>query len=360
MQIKIFTAPRLHEALALVRQGLGADAVVLDRMEGVDEKGNRVWHVHAALDTETSNRHKNDTKKKEHAQSDSDISHVKKMEASMQRLERIVEGLGRKEAESLRHAMSDKSTQMAFDKLVDLGVAPSYAFDLAEDYVAHKPMGASMLHWGERIDPKQKRVVMLLAGPSGAGKTLLAAKLATHYSMRGIRVGLLTTDVNRMGGSEVLKSYADVLGAPFARIRQIKDVTKAMEVTESAQLLLVDTEGWNIHQASSLRQQSEIWDAITCTDRILVMPANMDETDGIGFLSVAESMGIDRLAFTKLDETSRPGKVVNWAMASGLKLSYGGFGTDVAGQMGWLTAQALTSFLDHKHQHSQPKHAAVE
>ena len=358
MQIKIFTASRLHEALALVRQGLGPDAVVLDRMEGVDEKGERVWHVHAALDTEESNRHKNDTIKKETTKDSSDTSHVQKMEASMQRLERIVEGLGRKEAESLRHAMSDKATQEAFDQLVSIGVAPSYAFDLAEDYAGHKPMGASMLHWGERLDPKNKRVVMLLAGPSGAGKTLLAAKLATHYSLRGIRVGLLTTDVNRMGGSEALQSYADVLGAPFARVRQISDVPKAMEMMDSAQLLLVDSEGWNIHRSSGLKKQSELWDAMACTDRILVMPANMDESDGMALLAAAESMNVDKLAFTKLDETTRPGKVVNWAMASGLKLSYGGFGTDIAGQMGWLTAQALTSFLEHKNQHMKSKHIA--
>jgi len=344
MQIKIFTAPRLHEALALVRQKLGPDAIVLDRMESVDGSGQKVWHVHAALDAEEVTRQKNDSTQK--AKPEVQTTHIHKMEASMHRLERIVEGLGRKEEENLRHAMPNKVTQTAFDHLVTLGVAPSYAFDLAEDYASHEPTGASMLHWGERIKPNNKPVVMLLAGPSGAGKTLLAAKLATYYSMRGVRVGLLSTDVDRMGGSDVLKAYADILGVPFVTLRGEGDVSTALKATNSAQLLLVDSEGWNIHRLSKMKKQSVVWDALHCTHRVLVMPANMDESDGMELLLAAEAFQMSEIAFTKLDETSRPGKIINWAMASKFRLSYGVFGSEVPGQMGWLTPKALTALLE--------------
>jgi len=344
MQIKIFTAPRLHEALALVRQGLGPDAIVLDRMEGVDSEGKKVWHVHAALDDEEPVRQKNDKAKASKPEPQTAPIHT--MEASMHRLERIVEGLGRKEEENLRHAMPDKHTQEAFDHLVLLGIAPAYAFDLAEDYAGHQPVGASMLHWGERIKPRDNPVVMLLAGPSGGGKTLLAAKLATYYSMRGVRVGLMSTDVDRMGGSDVLKSYADILGVPFATLRGVDDVPEALDVTNSAQLLLVDSEGWNVHRASKMKKQSLVWDALHCTHRVLVIPANMDESDGMELLVAAEGFQMSEIAFTKLDETSRPGKLINWAMASKFRLSYGVFGTEVPGQMGWLSPKALTALLE--------------
>ena len=301
MQIKIFTAPRLHEELALVRQGLGPDAIVLDRMEGGDGEGSKVWHVHAALDDEEPVRQKND--KAQEPAPEVQTTHIHKMEASMHRLERIVEGLGRKEEENLRDAMSDEATQAAFDHLVSLGVAPSYAFDLAEGYASHEPVGASMLPWGERIKPRDKPVVMLLAGPSGAGKTLLAAKLATHYSMRGVLVGFLSSDVDRMGGSDVLKAYADVLGVPFATLRGVGDVPAALKATDSAHLLLVDSEGWNVHRLSKMKKQSEVWDALHCTHRVLVVPANMDESDGMELLLAAEAFQMSEIAFTKLDET---------------------------------------------------------
>jgi len=351
MQVRVFSASRLHEALALVRKELGPDAVVMDHMEGVDAEGNKLWHVHAALDSHPSSHIAQVPQSRATGQASTETSvDVSKVEASMQRLERIVEGLGKKETESLRKTMDDKPTQEAFDHLVKLGVASVYAFDLAHTYANHLPIGVSTLRWAARITPRKTPVVMLLAGPSGAGKTLLAAKLATHYSMRGVRVGLMTTDTARMGGSDTLRAYAGVLGAPFALLRSQDDVPEALASMSTAQLMLIDTEGLNIQRISGCRKQFELWNQLPCTHRILVMPANMDEQDGMALLTEADEIQMTELAFTKLDETARPGKVINWAMVSKLGLSYGGFGSDVPGQMGWLTPQSLTALLESQSQ----------
>ena len=52
MQFRVFSAPKLDEALVLVRQGLGPDAVLLDRIEQLNCKGTKEWRVHAAVDDE--------------------------------------------------------------------------------------------------------------------------------------------------------------------------------------------------------------------------------------------------------------------------------------------------------------------
>ncbi|MDQ6974788.1 MAG: GTP-binding protein, partial [Mariprofundaceae bacterium] len=153
-----------------------------------------------------------------------------------------------------------------------------------------------------------------------------------------------------MGGSDALRAYAGVLGAPFALLRSQDDVPEALASMPTAQLILVDTEGWNAHRLSMCRKQFELWDQLPCTHRILVMPANMDENDGMALLAEADGIQMTELAFTKLDETARPGKIINWAMVSKLGLSYGGFGSDVPGQMGWLTPQSLTALLESQSQ----------
>lgn len=352
MQVKVFSATKLHEALALVRHEFGPDAVIMDRLEGVDGGGKRVWHVHAALDderlhdnergilTSQAKKHQKTHRDKEHKVDTTEI-----FKASMKRLERIVEGLGRQESASLREALTDQESREAFDHLVQLGVAPTHAFDMAEDFVERHPVSASVLHWSERIIPHKKSESLLFIGPCGAGKTTLIAKLATHYSLKGVPVAILSTDTNRMGGTDTLKSYADILGVPFYTIRSDADIDRALEATKSAQLLLVDSEGWTIRRAGGVRKQRLLWDEIPATHRVLVLPVNMDEMDGMEMLAKAGTLEVNQLAITKLDETARPGKVVNWAAAFGIPLSYCSFGPEVPEQMGWLTPQALTSIL---------------
>lgn len=55
------------------------------------------------------------------------------------------------------------------------------------------------------------------------------------------------------------------------------------------------------------------------------------------------------IAFSRLDEAQKPGKIINWSFASGLPMSYCSFGPEVPEQMGWLNARGLTALLG-KHQ----------
>ena len=338
MQIKSFSAPRLHEALGLVRQELGPDAVILDRMESTLASGETLWNVHAALDIEEVQAQ---------VQQDKPVfaSSLPSLEASMQRLERIATSLGNRDVEEYRQAIIKPHIQSAFDHLLSMGVSAINAFELAEDYAKQAPVNMPTLGWSNPIQPKQKKAALLFSGASGAGKTLLIAKLATYYSLKGIPVHLMTTDSQRMGGSEVLRSYAEVLDIPFDVLSCAEDVRKAKVSSKSAQLVLIDTQGWNNRHASGLRQQMQLWQGLDCTHRILLMSASMDEVDGLKMLQRASGLGFTDIAFSKLDETSKPGKIVNWAEASRMPMSYCSFGPEVPEQMGWLTPKALTAIL---------------
>ena len=56
-------------------------------------------------------------------------------------------------------------------------------------------------------------------------------------------------------------------------------------------------------------------------------------------------MNMTDIAFSKLDETQKPGKIVNWSIASALPVSYCSFGPEVPEQMGWLNPRGLTALL---------------
>ncbi|ATX82935.1 Flagellar biosynthesis GTPase FlhF [Mariprofundus ferrinatatus] len=342
MQIKIFSAPKLHEALAKVRQGYGPDAIIMDRHKSVDENGEPVWHVHAARDVGDSMQVSKASA--ENRSVDSENAH-KKLLTAMSQLERIVDGLGRQEFEGLRASLPDQRSKHGFDTLIKLGVAPNFASDIAEDFVNNAPVAEELLTWGSAINPTEKREVVLLSGPSGCGKTTLAAKLAAHFMINGASVAFLSTDTERIGGLNDLQTFATSLGVPLVPVARASDIEPALRQVKSAQLVLVDTESYSRNQPVKLRKQFDLWNQIPCSRKFVVLPANMDEADGMETLLKAQKMGINELAFSKLDETSYPGKLINWA-ASGIAISYCSFGPEIPEQMGWLSAKAITALLD--------------
>ena len=363
MRIKVFSAPHLHEALAKVRQDMGPEALILDRKKICEDDGEMVWHVHAALDSESPTQVQKPSRKAGMKKSESAVqSHeVEKLsvaqpsrntDAALARLERIVEGLGNAESANLRQALANGAEQEAFDHLVKLGVYGSHAFDMAADFSQKRPLGSKSILWANRITPAKERSALLFSGPSGSGKSTLIAKLAAHYSMKGIRVVMLSSDTDRMGGLDSLRAYANTLGIPFHPIRKAEDARKVLSQTQSAQLMLIDTEGWSPQRDIGLKRQMEIWNVFSqylpedvSYRRFLMLPANMDEEDGMQQLKRAMASNMTDIAFSKLDETQKPGKIVNWSMVSALPMSYCSFGPEVPEQMGWLNATALTTLL---------------
>ncbi len=360
MRVRIFSAPRLHEAMALVSRELGPEAVILDRKKSEDATGKVIWQVHAALDatpdaqapSKASNLapHPNSPLvegygRRDHAAAATVAGSSEMLQSSMARLERLVSGMERYEANQLRLALPDQLQREAFDRLLAKGVAPGFAAELAADFAAGAPIGREQMRWSESMDPTKQRTTLILVGPSGAGKTTLAAKLATHYSLKGVRVALLTTDAERMGGSDLFRSYAEVLGAPFAVLRAVEDLPRAMAQVASAQLVLVDTAGLAPRLTAATRQARQLWNGFTDAARVMVLPANLDEADGEALLAQAKALGVSHLAFSKLDESGRCGKMINWAIPSRLKLCYCTFGTDIPGQLGWLSPKSMTTLL---------------
>ncbi len=363
MRIKVFTSPQLHEALAMVRQELGPDALILDRQQSKSADGGALWHVHAAIEQPQESvgeteQHKTEAPKHTTAASPTNAAATANAQrtdthqqpdaaphdATLHRLERIVEGLSNQQCSTLRQALTERSEQEAFDHLLNMGVAGCHAFDMAGDFANKQPLGKNTLLWASRIQPRDHNI-LLFNGPSGCGKTTLIAKLAAHYSLKGIRVALVSTDTEKMGGLESLKSYAATLGIPFHPLRKSPDAEKILAQEKSAQLMLIDTEGWSPNRDANLKRQFALWNAMHCTRRLLMLPASMDEEDGMQQLNHRIVATMSDIVFSKLDETARPGKIVNWGIAASLPLSYCSFGPEVPEQMGWLTPQALFTLL---------------
>src|SRR5690606_7018010 len=72
--------------------------------------------------------------------------------------------------------------------------------------------------------------VVALVGPTGAGKTTTAAKLALHpHAFGSRRPGLITLDTYRVAALEQIQMYADIAGLPCEAVYDASDLPGALE-----------------------------------------------------------------------------------------------------------------------------------
>lgn len=102
------------------------------------------------------------------------------------------------------------------------------------------------------IAAKHRRIVVLV-GPTGAGKTSCCAKIAIKAKCSGnASPALLTWDSARVGGPDLLRSFADISGIPIRELECDEDLEAALHDLRSHDLLIVDTPALSADQGLAL------------------------------------------------------------------------------------------------------------
>jgi len=170
---------------------------------------------------------------------------------------------------------------------------------------------------------RRKREVVVVVGPSGAGKTSLTVKLASHQAVyRDRRVGIISTDIFRAGANAGLKSLGKILSVPIIEVRQVDDISRALTNLAKYDVILVDTPGRSPLSKGSLPDLQTQLAVLQPTETLLVLSANMALEELWLFIGLYQGIHPSSLVVTKLDETSKPGKVLGLVDDNGLPLKY--------------------------------------
>ena len=172
----------------------------------------------------------------------------------------------------------------------------------------------------------KKPKVVFFIGPTGVGKTTTIAKVASAMKMdHEKKVAFLTADTYRIAATEQLRTYANILDAPLTIIYSPQEMNAAVERVKAYDLVLVDTAGFS-HKSDRQREETraliESLDPKYEREIYLVLSATTKYKDLLEIVDIYHEMTAYKLIFTKLDETSTYGNLLNIKLYSGADMSY--------------------------------------
>lgn len=196
---------------------------------------------------------------------------------------------------------------------------------------------------------KKRPKVVFFIGPTGVGKTTTIAKIASRFKLeQEKRVALLTADTYRIAAAEQLRTYASILEIPLTICYAPEDIAKEIEKLAEFDLVLVDTAGFSHKNEGQREDMKRLLASLPEEyerETYLVLSATTKYRDLVEIADIYSAFCTYHLIFTKLDETTAYGNILNMKLHTGAALSYVTTGQNVPDDIEVVDTQKLVKQL---------------
>jgi flagellar biosynthesis protein FlhF len=284
MRLKTYSSATMAEAMELVRQEMGGDAIIVSTQSGSKGEGVRVTAATEAIPPK-----------------DIDIEVMEKPTR--------LDPTGTLHQALLFHAVP----KLLSERLLEAAAAVQ-----ADDPIM---AAAGALEACFAFSPLPEsgdgRPVMLIGAP-GTGKTVTVAKLAARAILAKKIVDMVSTDTQRAGGIEQLAAFARILGVELKTADTPEAMHHAVETSNAGTLFFIDTAGTNPFSDAEMDYLSSLIGAAKA-EPVLVLAAGGDAMESADIAASFAAIGATRMLITRLDMTRRLGSVLAAADAGGFE-----------------------------------------
>ncbi len=358
MKVKKYVAPTMPEVMNKIRKELGHDAVILNSKEinqggflGLFRKKN--IEVIAAIDPQPKVQQKESPKKTARQENPIQpsvpkappISYTQQDEPKPKQDENVLKEI--KELKELMQHQPMSSTvaypdvlQAVYQNLIKQEVSEEISNQLMQPLI--EKFYTTKSNVNEEIvkewlkDEVQHQVQNIpfgglsfekqfihLVGPTGVGKTTTIAKLAAESVIKhNKKVAFITTDTFRIAAIDQLKTYAKILDIPIEIAYNLEDYKQAKEKFSDYDHVLVDTAGRNFRDQQYVEELKKIIDFEAELETYLALSLTSKYSDMDAIYQQFSNVPIQKLIFTKVDETSRSGAMLNMVLQHKIGVAY--------------------------------------
>ena len=324
MQIKRFEAKNMTEALRLIKKELGSEAVILSARSLKRESGilgalkkNGV-EVTAATDNSFYQPKEKKVLVKRDFNTDRNDRFNPKMEIYKDD-EDVISSLNSK------LLFQDVNEDIAYKLTKELKkIIPSKG--MIDEKMMMETLVSTINDMGVEFGPIQinqgSRKVIALIGPAGVGKTTTAAKLAAVWKFqKGKNVALIIMDDHRIGAVDQIKNYSKIIGVPVEIVSDKNGLREAIKKLKNKDLVIIDTPGLNCRNDLELEKFYKYFEKMRLIETHLLLSATTKEKDFIDISERLNKFEINRLIFTKIDESSTHGNILSHLIRTKIPVS---------------------------------------
>ena len=328
MKLKRFRAPDMRQALNLVREQFGPDAVIMSNQtldDGVE--------VVAAIDlnpTEEKNLGIGVNKSEQTAK----VSHLEwQHDTEFRELKSELNGLKELLAEHLHSADNEifnlqqpikASIKHRLDQLQLSKPLQRYLLDqitgndLEAAWHTLQSQLANLIPTQE-TDFTQTGGAIAVIGPSGSGKTMTIAKLMARCINQFTRknCALITMDTHRVGATDTLVTFGRLFDIPVLIAENAEQLYRHLDMLKHMRCVLIDTPSAEFTDTKNALENSPI--KIKCC---LTIPANQTKLHLDKIVKAFNTPQLSCVVLTKIDEASSIGETISVLIENELPIAF--------------------------------------
>ena len=378
MIIKKFVANTEQEAVMMAKEEMGSNAVVLNIKTTKQRGFKRLFkkdtvEITAALEDKTTSSIP--VSKINIAVDDNMEKEEKKptaIEEKLDNLQSILESrMSNSEEKELDNVKTEKNAnftfiQLIYNQLLENEVDEKYINQIISEIESSLKKESNLdtilasvyqkivLKLGSPVEislEDKKTKVAFFVGPTGVGKTTTIAKIASMFKLdKEAKVAMITSDTYRIAAVEQLRTYANILDVPLQVVYTLEELNDAIDKFKEYDLILIDTAGRSHKNKEQCMEMLHfVNDCVIpedCTKEVfIVLSASTKYKDLENIVDVYGEIGDYNLIFTKLDETSAFGNILNIKLKTGVNLSYVTSGQVVPDDISLIDAQKMAKSL---------------